>query len=176
MADQLPNYWDARASIRIDYESLVPGSSESLVEGIWTDILMHIFPFTSDFTLRVQPGLPGSSRRKPDMIVQRVQNGRNVPFLMVENKRVEYENWDSKWDEAVAQLIDYLSTVSQQEHIDTLYGAAAVGRHVRFYTFKRVGSELRDFAGTHGDHFHVRHDRTLVQDFLLRIRHAVAGF
>ncbi|KAI9677026.1 MAG: hypothetical protein M1817_006865 [Caeruleum heppii] len=165
---QPENYWNALVRIRVGYKNLIPGSPESLVDGIWQDILLYLFPVTSGFGVRNRTKSRGVEEPQSSLTLKLLHNDRDVPICLLENRGFDDETWDFRWKETIDQLVDHLTVIGPRESVGRLFGGVAVGRLVRFFTF--IDETFADYQGTNGKALHVRDDQVQIQQILLNIR------
>ncbi|KAJ5703945.1 hypothetical protein N7493_011083 [Penicillium malachiteum] len=129
-------------------------SLEEEVDSFWMTVLHEYFNVSLGFKITPQKRPDPKSGKRTDLLVQswRIETSKFQTVMIHESKKREYETQSHQWRDAANQLLGYLTTIHATDTPanrapPVLYGAVAIGRYVRFYSFTKGAPNLQDFNG-----------------------------
>lgn len=129
------------------------------MRSVWDDIFRHAFPSEQGYMSSVEAAnLAGSSDILTYQWLQPPTAQRPAPFLVMQIKRMAFQNRESEWRRAKRQRRRYLAAIYnahdpalQGPPPNQIYNGVAIGLRVRFYTFCRDTKRLTIWRPTAPD-------------------------
>ncbi|KAF4633971.1 hypothetical protein G7Y89_g4149 [Cudoniella acicularis] len=114
---------------------------------------------------------PGVTKTKADFAIRCVQNSQPKKVCLIKDKRVEHESKSSKWEEAVNQLTNYMTTAraNNPNPDELMYSIVTVGHYSRFYELHANERELRDYSTHSGSPLHFKRNEPEIDVILCEL-------
>lgn len=155
-------------------------SIENDVDNFWLNLLPDYFQKKLKYGIEQESRpLLEITKQRADWTIRFIKNGDLKKVVFMENKRKGKETQSSEWQKAVDQLTRYLKLVyveSNQDRIQTLYGAVIIGTYTRFYQLDPNQAECIDYPGTNGKVYELVADEeihTILLDLVRKTSHEV---
>lgn len=137
-------------------DEVVPGVLEERIDHFWSNKLAEFFKKPRFGIEREAHVNPDSTRKKSNVLVTNIRDGKMHKVLILEAKRfpgfpdneptADWQVDEELWNEPTGQLEDYMLIARNHfGNVQTMYGAVAVGNFVRFLVLTRGSDKLASF-------------------------------
>lgn len=128
----------SRFGTRLFIDRMTATDQESVVSGVWVNILTGFFSSNNLYHVRPERFTHGGPT---DLCVLQLItiNGqqREYEFLIIQCKRMSGESQNVVWDDALVQIEGYLQELKPTDIPHRVYGVVAVGRWAQFVEYDR---------------------------------------